>query len=232
MASLVRKIVAIDESLCDGCGDCLPSCGEGAIALVAGKARVASDALCDGLGACIGHCPRGAISVVEREAVPFDLAHAHEHGAPLAPAAPARPRLTVVPDAGPEQASCAVGQAGSRRWPVQLALVSPDASHLRGADLLVSADCVPVAFPRFHERLLAGRAVVMGCPKLDDVPAAARRLEAIFRTAGPRSVTVARMEVPCCCGISVVARRALAGAGLAVPVRDVVIGVGGEVRGE
>ena len=225
----LRQIVQIDESRCDGCGECLPSCAEGAIALVDGKARVASDALCDGLGACIGHCPQGAIAVVEREAAPFDEALA---GRAHPPPAPARPRLAVVQgEAGRQGASCAAG-AGSRQWPVQLSLVSPDAPHLRGADLLVAADCVPVAFPRFHERLLAGRAVVLGCPKLDDVPGAARKLEAIFRAAGVRSVTVARMEVPCCCGISVVARRALAAAGLDVPVRDVVIGTGGEVRGD
>ena len=228
MARTVRKIVAIDESRCDGCGECLPSCAEGAIVLVGGKARVASDALCDGLGACIGLCPQGAITVVEREAAPFDEALARGH----APAAPARPRLTVVSgDAHPSHAPCASGEGRARQWPVQLALVSPDAPHLRGADLLVSADCVPFAFPRFHDRLLAGRAVVVGCPKLDDAPAAARKLEAIFRTARPRSVTVARMEVPCCCGISVAARRALAAAGLDVQVREVVVGVGGEVRG-
>jgi ferredoxin len=227
MTRTFRKIVAIDESRCDGCGECLPSCAEGAIALVGGKARVASDALCDGLGACIGHCPRGAITVVEREAAPFDEALVRRHGAP---AVPARPRLAVVSgDAHPSP--CAAGDGRPRQWPVQLALVSPDAPHLRGADLLVCADCVPFAFPRFHDRLLAGRAVVVGCPKLDDAPDATRKLEAIFRTAGPRSVTVARMEVPCCCGISVAARRALAAAGLDVPVRDVVVGVGGEIRG-
>jgi NAD-dependent dihydropyrimidine dehydrogenase PreA subunit len=224
----IRKIVEIDESRCDGCGECLPACAEGAIALVGGKARISADALCDGLGACIGHCPRGAIAVVEREAAPFDVAlAARTH----APSAPARPRLSIVQGEGGAAAAPCAGGSGARRWPVQLALVSPDAPHLRGADLLVAADCVPVAFPRFHERLLAGRAVLLSCPKLDDVPEAVRKLEAVFRSAGVRSVTVARMEVPCCCAISVAARRALAAAGLDVPVRDVVIGVGGEVRG-
>jgi NAD-dependent dihydropyrimidine dehydrogenase PreA subunit len=224
----LRKIVEIDESRCDGCGECLPACAEGAIALVGGKARIASDALCDGLGACLGHCPRGAIAVIEREAAPFDEAQARRPHPSPAPA-PARPRLSVVQGEGARPAASCAGGGGARQWPVQLELVSPDAPHLRGAELLVAADCVPVAFPRFHERLLAGRAVVLGCPKLDDAPGATRKLEAIFRTAGIRSVTVARMEVPCCCGISVAVHRALAAAGIDLPVRDVVVGVGGEV---
>jgi NAD-dependent dihydropyrimidine dehydrogenase PreA subunit len=267
---MLRKIVRIDEAKCDGCGQCLPACAEGAIALSGGKARLSSDVLCDGLGACLGECPQGAIEVIEREADAFDEAavklHLADGRAPLghaAEAAPARsaaaPRarlpifghgsapeggcpgsrpmtlpsrgLAVVPDApGPAPAA---GRAESRlgQWPVQLHLVPVNAPYFRGADLLVAADCVPFAYPRFHEELLAGRALVVGCPKLDDLPSYVEKLGRIFAANEIRSVTVARMEVPCCGGISMAARRSLAAAGKDVPVRDVVIGVDGAVRG-
>jgi NAD-dependent dihydropyrimidine dehydrogenase PreA subunit len=253
MTRTIRKIVRIDEALCDGCGECIPSCAEGAIAVVEGKARVLAEALCDGLGACIGLCPRGAITVEDREAEPFDEAQvrARWSAAPaLTPAVPrpavsppGRPRLTIVQGSGP--AACptvptaSVSLASSRatpgasrlgHWPVQLELVSPEAPFLRGADLLVAADCVPFACPGFHEDLLRGRALVIGCPKLDDVRGAVAKLEAIFRAAGVRSVTVARMEVPCCAGLSAAARRGLAAAGASAPVTEVVVGVDGTLR--
>ena len=269
-----RKIVQIDESKCDGCGQCIPSCAEGAIALVDGKARLSGDALCDGLGACLGECPQGAITVVEREAAAFDEAAVHAHLAartpqaqraplqlvaapagnaalPAGPAAPTlRPRLSVVSGDAPAPAGCpgsrsttlprrgaspgaapATGESRLGHWPVQLHLVNPAAPWLRGADLLVAADCVPFAYARFHDDLLSGRAVVIGCPKLDDLSAYAGKLESIFRAAAPRSVTVARMEVPCCGGISMAARQALAASGSSAPFRDVVIGIDGALRG-
>jgi Fe-S-cluster-containing hydrogenase component 2 len=270
---MIRKIVQIDEARCDGCGQCIPACAEGAIALVDGKARLSSDVLCDGLGACLGECPQGAITVIEREASAFDEAAVEAHlqtsrpgGAPRPPAAaPARPRprLSIVPgdgagDAGggcpgsrsmalPRRALSVVpaggaaapvappgdapGESRLAHWPVQLHLVNPAAPWLRGVDLLVAADCVPFAYARFHDDLLAGRAVVVGCPKLDDLAAYVEKLTAIFRTAAPRSVTVARMEVPCCGGISMAARRALEAAGHSAPFRDVVVGVDGALRG-
>lgn len=266
-----RKIVRIDEERCDGCGQCVPSCAEGAIALVDGKARLAGDVLCDGLGACLGECPRGAITVEEREAPAFDEAAvkrhllsmgtqlSSRHGPDPAPAAapPAAPRprlgLAVVADAGPSPAGG--GCPGSRpqviarapaaassgpasgvsrlgQWPVQLHLVPIRAPYFRGADLLVAADCVPFAHARFHDDLLAGKALVVGCPKLDDVGAYVDKLREIFAANDVRSVTVARMEVPCCGGISMAARRALEASGKApsVPLRDVVVAVDGAVR--
>jgi NAD-dependent dihydropyrimidine dehydrogenase PreA subunit len=249
MARTIRKIVRIDEARCDGCGDCIPSCAEGALEVVDGKARMVADALCDGLGACIGLCPRGAITVEEREAEAFDEAEVHARMPAPPPAlrpvpalvAPApsprpRPRLSVVQASDAAPPACAPARpsrAGDSRlghWPVQLRLVSPQASFLRGADLLVAADCVPFAYPAFHEKLLAGRAVVIACPKLDDMRDGLARLEATFRAAGVRSVTVARMEVPCCGGISAVARRALAAAGSDAPLSEVVVGVDGTAR--
>jgi NAD-dependent dihydropyrimidine dehydrogenase PreA subunit len=272
---MLRKIVQIDEAKCDGCGQCIPSCAEGAIALVGGKARLSADALCDGLGACLGECPQGAITVVEREADAFDegLVHAHlaarrsatppaqPHAAPprplaavppAPPAAAARPKLSVIgggatPAAGgcpgsrtrelPRAPLAAVpspgaGSAQSRlgHWPVQLHLVPPSAPYFQGADLLVAADCVPFAYAGFHADLLSGRAVVIGCPKLDDNRFYAEKLGLILAGNEIRSVTVARMEVPCCGGIAQAARAALAASGKDLPLRDVVVGVDGALR--
>jgi NAD-dependent dihydropyrimidine dehydrogenase PreA subunit len=266
---MLRKIVRIDEEKCDGCGECVPACAEGAIALVDGKAKLSADVLCDGLGACLGECPRGAITVIEREAVPFDeeavkahllsmgtkVSSRHEAHAPVAAPAPARPRLAVVPDGGPSAggggcpgsrpmalprrpalaaapvAGPSTGESRLAQWPVQLHLVPVSAPWFRGADLLVAADCVPFAYARFHDDLLAGRALVVGCPKLDDLGAYVEKLGRICAANDLRSVTVVRMEVPCCGGIATAARRAVEASGKDVPFRDVVIGVDGALRG-
>src|SRR5919198_2568965 len=243
---MMRDIVEIDEAKCDGCGECIPSCAEGALYLEGGKVKLRSDALCDGLGAYLGECPRGALRVVKRDAVAFDehavaaaprpkLALAAEppraeSGCPgsrprtFAPAAGlraaaegVRPRLSVVPDAA-APGPAIVPQGGSRlgQWPVQLSLVSGAAPWLRGADLLVAADCIPFAYARFHQDFLAGRRVLVGCPKLDDLASYMAKLEDLFRRAGPKSVTVVKMEVPCCGGIAAATRQALARSGAAV----------------
>jgi NAD-dependent dihydropyrimidine dehydrogenase PreA subunit len=265
-----RKIVQIDEAKCDGCGQCIPACAEGAIALVGGKARLSADVLCDGLGACLGECPQGAITVIEREAPALDeeavKKHllsmgeqvASRHGGARAPAgppapAPARPRLAVLTGGGeasphggcpgsrpmalPRRAAVAAvagsavsGESRLSQWPVQLHLVPVAAPWFRGADLLVAADCVPFAYARFHDDLLAGRAVVVGCPKLDDLGAYVDKLGRICAANELRSVTVVRMEVPCCGGISTAARRAVETSGRAIPFRDVVVSVDGTIR--
>jgi len=253
-----RVVVEIDEARCDGCGECVPSCAEGAIRLVDGKARLVADALCDGLGACLGECPQGAIRVTEREAEPFDEEAVARHLAgaipppPREPAVPSAPRrsLSVVqpaPDAGaggcpgsrsmdlgpPRRAPSAPSSASATtagqlsHWPVQLALVSAGAPWLAGADLLLAADCVPFAYADFHRDLLAGRRVLVGCPKLDDLQGYVGKLVEIFRASRPRSLTVARMEVPCCGGIVSAAREAVRLSGVALPVTEVTIGVGG-----
>jgi NAD-dependent dihydropyrimidine dehydrogenase PreA subunit len=270
---MIRKIVQIDEARCDGCGLCIPSCAEGAIALVDGKARLSADALCDGLGACLGECPQGAITVIEREAADFDdkavKAHLAKSGAPAhaghapeppRPAAPlaavpptqtSRPRLSIVSDPSPAPGGgCpgsrsrtltprpsntprgGAGAAQSRlgQWPVQLHLVPVTAPYFQGADLLVAADCVPFAYAGFHDELLAGHALVVGCPKLDDNAFYAEKLTDILTRSDVRSITVARMEVPCCGGIAMAARHAVAASGKSIPLRDVVVGVDGKLR--
>jgi len=200
-----RKIVQIDQDKCDGCGLCVPSCAEGAIQVIAGKARLVSDVYCDGLGACLGECPQGAITIVEREAEAFDEQAAHRHGPP-------------------DEEPSALGN-----WPLQLHLVPPTAPHLRDADLLLVADCVPFALADFHGRFLRGRPVVIGCPKLDDGEAYVAKLVSILTLSSIRSLTVLHMEVPCCQGLVRIAQTALAAAGAQVRLDDVTISIRGRV---
>jgi Pyruvate/2-oxoacid:ferredoxin oxidoreductase delta subunit len=200
-----RKIVEIDETRCNGCGLCVPSCAEGAIQIVDGKARLVSDVYCDGLGACLGECPQGAISVVERDAAAFDEAAAHRHVAAL-------------------RAPSALGN-----WPIQLHLVPPGAPFLLHADVLLVADCVPFALADFHERYLRGRPVVIACPKLDNTQPYVEKLAAMLTHSSIRSLTVVHMEVPCCMGLVRIAQAARQAAGVDVPLDEVVISTRGEV---
>jgi NAD-dependent dihydropyrimidine dehydrogenase PreA subunit len=242
-SAMVRKIVRIDEELCDGCGLCVPSCAEGAIKVIDGKARLVADKLCDGIGACLGHCPRGAISIEERDAAPFEEVASHAVG-PSVPPHRATPPFAGCPGSrvmqfAPRPAAKTVdaeadgaSESALRQWPVQMSLVPPTAPYLRGADILLAADCVPFAYADFHRRLLAGRAVLVGCPKLDDVEPYVAKLAEIMRLARPRSLKVAIMEVPCCSGLVRVAQMAAMQAEWDRPVEAVVIGIGGEVLGE
>jgi len=258
---MLRKIIEIDESKCDGCGDCIPSCAEGALAVVNGKVKLVRDLLCDGLGACLGTCEKGALKIIERESEAFDHAAVESHlatrarhgpgmlralpaepssgGCPgtrpvtLAPAqTPAAPRrgLAVVQAEGPALPSRpAVGGSQLSQWPVQLHLVSPGAPYFQDADLLVAADCVPFAYARFHEDFLAGKRLVVGCPKLDDNQAYIGKLAQILSRGTIRSVTVVKMVVPCCGGIAMAARQALALSGKEIPYREITVGIEGGV---
>ena len=228
MNHLKRKIVEIDEDLCDGCGLCIPNCAEGAIRVVDGKARLVSDVYCDGLGACLGHCPQDALRIVEREAVPFDEEAVHGYLAGLKQEACACPSAASL-DLGRPQVQQIMNKSALRHWPVQLNLVPPKGPRYDDADLLVVADCVPVAHPNFHSSLLSGRTVVMGCPKFDDVQGYGRKLAAILRDNGVRSVTIAIMEVPCCSSLSRVVDWAVEASGKRIPVRRHMVGVKGEM---
>lgn len=243
----MRKIIEIDEELCDGCGQCILSCAEGALALVDGKARVISDNLCDGLGACMGECPTGALKIIERKADDFDEEAVEKHlessgpgqkaevekkqGPTLACGCPstqvktfmnAGAKHTDAPPAG-KQAS-ALGH-----WPVQIRLVPVNAPFLQGADLLVLADCAAVAYPNLHPDLLAGRVVMMGCPKFDDTEEYIERFSQIFSTAGVKSITIAYMEVPCCAGLPFVVKKGLGKATAKIPLREMIISGTGAV---
>jgi ferredoxin len=220
----------------------LCACHEGALAPVDGKARLVKDTFCDGLGACIGECPQGALTIVEREASDFDAEAVEAARSSLAPA----PRRAHghAPGACPGAAMRSLDRSPSSvpspsgqpppsqlgHWPVQLMLVPPHAPFLKGGDLLVCADCVPFAVPDFHERYLAGRAVVVGCPKLDDLGHYREKLTAMVREARPRRITVARMEVPCCRGIAQISFEAARGVEPSVPVEEHVVGIRGGVE--
>ncbi len=215
-----RTIIEIDAEQCNGCRKCVDACHEGAIQMVDGKARLISDIYCDGLGDCIGECPTGAITKVEREADAYDQAavdrHLREQGRAPAPSQPAaKPAHGGCPGAAMRQMSRpapqpqrdaeqtpAAQQSQLGHWPVQLRLVPPNAPFLDGADLLICADCVPFTLADFHERYLRDRVVVTACPKLDPADINAARIEAIMQHSGVRSVTVLRMEVPCCGGLA------------------------------
>jgi len=202
-----RPIIHIDEEKCTGCGLCVPACEEGAIAVIDGKARLVKEIFCDGLGACLGDCPTGALTIVEREADEFDadavaaalappVAH-HGHAGCPGSALRTMDRPAARPAPVDDDAASALGH-----WPVQLMLVPPAAPFLRHADVLLCADCVPFALPNFHERYLRNRAVLVACPKLDDLAYYRQKLAEILATADPARVTVLRMVVPCCGGLS------------------------------
>jgi len=242
----LRDVIRIDEALCDGCGECVPACAEGAIAVDDGKARLVSDVYCDGMGACLGHCPQGAITIEKVEARPFDEEAVARHlgatrgaGTALAPAPPPRhggggcPGSQVhdfraVPAGVPRAA--APQPSALRQWPVQLHLLSPAAPYLRGADLLLAADCVAFSVGDFHGAHLAGHALAIACPKLDTQQESYReKLTAMIDHAGIASLTVMIMQVPCCGGLAQLALRAAALASREVPMRYVVVGVQGEI---
>ncbi|GFO54102.1 4Fe-4S ferredoxin [Geomonas sp. Red276] len=245
---MIRKIVHIDQDKCDGCGLCVPSCAEGAIKIVDGKAQIAADNLCDGLGACLGDCPQDAITIIEREADAFDeeAVEKHLHTQPQA-AAPQKPApaphhaghggcpgsrvasFAPAPSAAPA-APGAKQQSQLAQWPVQLHLVPVSAPYFQDADLLITADCVPFAYADYHRDFLAGKAVVVGCPKLDDNNAYRDKLTELFRVSSIKSITVLRMEVPCCGGIVMAARQALAASGKEIPFKEVTIGIRGDVK--
>ena len=239
---IVRKIIQIDEEKCDGCGQCVLDCAEGALAVVDGKAKALSDNLCDGLGACIGACPQDALQIVEREAEPFDetavethLAGAKQDAKPQEPLACGCPSAQIQTFSSPcARANQPVHQAGDNasaltHWPIQIRLVPPTAPFLKGADLLVVADCVPVAFPSLHRDFLKGRTVMLGCPKFDDAPAYVDKFAAIFKTAGIKRITTVVMEVPCCAGLPRIVQKGMEKAGVQIPATQVVVSTRGKI---
>ncbi len=231
MARGVRQIVRIDEEKCNGCGLCVPSCKEGAIQIIDGKARLVEDRLCDGLGSCLGECPQDAISIEEREAEEFDEEAVADHLAAAAGSACGGgcPGSMALSPGGEEDVTPRPGTQASqlRNWPVQLTLVPPHAPWLDGADLLISADCVPYALGGFHGELLAGKKVITACPKLDDVRPYLAKLVEIFRSNDLRRVTVARVEVPCCAGLVALVRQALEASGRSNCFEELVISIEG-----
>lgn len=301
----IRKIIEIDEDICNGCGSCIPNCPEGALQVIDEKARLISDLFCDGLGACIGECPAGAIRVVEREAEPYSetkvmeniarqgknviaahLKHLKNHGetglynealeylknnnieitedakmdnknSEKEERLPCGCPGSAVMDLREEESGEAVKPGGSvlkdssktakiaellgqltskesklRQWPIQIMLVPPTAPYFKGADLLIAADCVPFAYAGFHEDFLEDKTLLIGCPKLDDSEFYMEKFTEIFRLNDIKSVTVAHMEVPCCFGMLNIVKQAAKDSGKNIPVKDVNIGIRGNIISE
>lgn len=254
-----RRIVEIDEELCDGCGLCALACAEGALEIKDGKARIVSDSYCDGLGACLSGCPTGAVRIIERDADEFDPDAVEEHlsklgktaheGAPhaagKADAPESREEFTMacgcpssriemfsngpVREEKARQAPMAEEESRLSHWPIQIRLVPPTAPFLKQADLLVVSDCSPVAYPSFHRDFIGGKTVLMGCPKLDNAQEYIAKFAEIFRNADIRSVTVVVMEVPCCSAMPLIVRKGMSEAGVDIPIKEIVIGVRGNI---
>lgn len=233
-----RSIVSIDEEKCNGCGMCIPNCAEGAIKIINGKAKLMDERFCDGLGACLGHCPQDAIMIIERDAPEFDEEAVKRHLKPkmadkkVEKSLPCGCPGSMEMDFRSEKKS--VGGATARQkpelrqWPVQLTLVSPEASYFRDGELLVAADCVPFAYPNFHSDFLAGKSLIIGCPKLDDAAFYTDKLAELLKKNNIKSITLVNMEVPCCFGLQRIVEEAVARSGKILPIRQTVITIKGE----
>jgi Pyruvate/2-oxoacid:ferredoxin oxidoreductase delta subunit len=271
---ITRKIVNIDTEKCNGCGECVSACAEGAIELAGGKARLVAEHYCDGLAACLGECPQGAITMIEREAEDFDpeavekhLAHTTNHkfqitnlksdqdikniksqivnrkseyntnnlqssGEATLPCGCPSTQLQMfqAPCGCSDEPTTGIRQASAlTHWPVQIKLVPPTATFLKNADLLIASDCVPVAYPNFHEDFLKGRVVLMGCPKFDDIDEYIKKFADIFRIAKIKSVTIAIMEVPCCSKMPLIVQKGMELAGQSISTEVVVVNARGGI---
>ncbi|MBU0519846.1 4Fe-4S dicluster domain-containing protein, partial [bacterium] len=258
MAKIIRKIIEIDELLCDGCGECIVDCPEQAIQIVdtneGPKAQLVAEIYCDGLGACIGACPTGAMTVVERESDAFDeeatlrrinesspeKLNGHVQHQMDASQGPPPPKFSGCPssrvqqwsgDAAPktETGDRNPGNSELRQWPIQLNLLPPFASFFKDAHLTIIADCVPFAYTNFHQDFVKGRAIAVGCPKLDDKQAYVEKIAQIIQIANPRSFEIVIMEVPCCSGLTGIVQQAMEKAGKQVPLTETVIKVTGQL---
>lgn len=207
---MIRQIIHIDEEKCIGCGKCAAACHESAIAMINGKAKLIRDDYCDGLGNCLPECPAGAISFVEREAAEYNEAAVCENKARIA------------------AAEAEAMESRLSNWPVQLKLVPPMSPVFKDADLLIAADCTAYAFAGFHERFIAGRTVIIACPKLDATDYS-EKLQQIFMLNDIRSITITRMQVPCCGGLVRMVETALERSGKDIPLEIVTISNTGKI---
>lgn len=231
-----RKIVTIDREKCNGCGLCVTACHEGALKLIDGKAELVSDIYCDGLGDCLPSCPTDAIQIIEREAEAFDEKAVEVHIAKKSqpfqcPSTRMKALKTHQTETAPKEVPAKdLEERPSRlgQWPCQIQLVPPHAPYFENADVLIAADCTAYAYAGFHEKFMKNKITLIGCPKLDVVQYE-EKLTQIFSTQPIKSVTVIRMEVPCCAGIVKAAEKALLNAGKILPYKIITISVDGSV---
>ena len=230
---MIRKIIHIDQEKCNGCGACASACHEGAIAMVDGKAQLIRDDYCDGLGDCLPACPTGAITFTQREAAPYDEAAVQAHlarkkeEAPLPCGCPGSQSRAIHREESPAPAGAAVSSQ-LRQWPVQIKLAPVNAPYFDGAHLLIAADCTAYAYGNFHQDFIRGKVVLIGCPKLDEGDYT-EKLTQIIRQNDIKSLTIVRMEVPCCGGIQRAAATALQKSGKFIPWQVVTIATDGRV---
>lgn len=232
---MIRKIIKIDEEQCTGCGLCAAACHEGAIGMVNGKAKLLRDDYCDGLGDCLPACPAGAISFEAREAAEYDEAAVQKHkqerrSAGTAGGCPGSRARMIRRESEPRPVDAGVGENRSMlsQWPVQIKLAPLRAPYFENADLLIAADCTAYAYGDFHSRFIRNKIVLIGCPKLDEGDYS-EKLEAILRNNSIRSLTIVRMEVPCCGGIENAAKKALQASGKFIPWQVVTISADGRI---
>ncbi|MBF0226078.1 MAG: 4Fe-4S binding protein [Desulfobacterales bacterium] len=222
---VLRKIIKIDEELCDGCGQCILSCAEGALAIVDGKAKIVSENFCDGLGACIGNCPTGALKIIEREAFEFDekaveehLKEKEKHNLPCG-----CPSSQIQVFSKNSKSEIEETDSNLTHWPIQIRLIPPKASFLKGASLLVLADCAAVAYVNLHRDLVKNRTVMMGCPKFDDAQAYIDKFTEIFKISDIKDIAIVFMDVPCCSGLPFIVKKALEKANKNIPYKEIIV---------
>ena len=234
---MVRRVIQIDEEKCNGCGICAEACHEGAIGIVDGKAKLLRDDYCDGLGDCLPNCPVGAISFIEREAAAYDEAAVQENKkkqmqamgqAPVGGCPGSRMRQLERKPAEENQNAGSPVSSQLRQWPVQIKLAPVNAPYFDGAKLLIAADCTAYAYGSLHQDFIRGKVTLIGCPKLDDVDYS-EKLTEIIRNNDIKSVTVVRMEVPCCGGLEHAAVTALKNSGKFIPWNVVTISIDGKI---
>ncbi len=248
-----RKIVQIDEDLCNGCGECVPNCHEGALQIIDGKAKLVSEVYCDGLGNCLGHCPQDAITIVEKDVEDFDFEETNRHLRKLGreeleknpleshlnelkPDLPCGCPGSMVRDLrenNMNDRSLDIDQVSElKQWPVQIHLLPPNAPYFQDSDLLVVADCVGFAYPNLHTKMIKGKSIAVGCPKLDDLEAYKDKIKSIVRYNNLKSITVAIMEVPCCTGLYHIVKEVVEKNGKDIPVFQKIVSISGEVNEE
>lgn len=235
---MIRKIIQIDEAKCNGCGACAEACHEGAIGMVNGKAKLLRDDYCDGLGDCLPTCPTGAISFVEREAAAYDekavqenirkkQEQSHTSAAPHTGCPGSQmQRIQRSQESARSNPVSAESQLG--QWPCQIKLVPVNAPYFDGAKLLIAADCSAYAYARMHDEFMRGKITIIGCPKLDSVDYS-EKLTQIIQNNNIQSVTIVRMEVPCCGGLEMAAKKALQSSGKFIPWQVVTISIDGKI---